>query len=224
MPSPSVREVTVALAFLRSKHDYRTLTLDAELVRQVIHRATKRAAQGDDVVDERLRGMHELHNNTIKGVEALFTKEELERGREMYGDSNQSWLGWLRCVMKVVRGGAPDETAEDLKGDIEYLEREVRTLKAEKDRYREALREVATGRADGADVAQAALGGGEFVGRIERPADLSHLLEREWVWCHGCGDNHQLDTYDALNHGVWPECCGRPMRIDPPDEAAENSL
>lgn len=223
MPKPSVREVTVALAFLRSKHDYRTLTLDAELVRRVINRATKRAAQGDDVVDERLRGMQELHRNTIKGVEALFTKEELEQGREMYGDSNQSWLGWLRCVMKVVRGGAPDETVEDLKGDIEYLEREVRTLKAEKDRYREALREVATGRADGADVAQAALGG-EHVGRIPHMGDLDHLLADEWVWCHGCGKNHELNTYDALNHRKWPECCGRPMRIESPEEATENSL
>lgn len=220
MPKPSVREVTVALAFLRSKHDYRTLTLDAELVRQVIQRATKRAAQGDDVVDERLRHMNQLHRNTIKGVEGLFTPEEMAQGREIYGTDNQSWLGMLRCVMDVVRGQAPEDDVEELRKDIEDLEREVRTLKAEKGRYREALREVATGRPDGADVAQAALGDGEFVGRVAHTGDLSHLLEREWVWCHGCGKDHRLDTYEALNNGVWPKCCGRPMRIEPPDETS----
>lgn len=217
MPKPSVSEVTVALAFLRSQHDYRALTLDAELVRAVIRRATERAAQGDDVVDERLRGYQEMHRNTIKGVEGLFTDEEREAGSERYGHDNHSWVGWLSCVLDVVRGRTDD--AEDLKEDVEDLERRLRDAKAEAERYREALREVATGRPDGADVAQAALGG-EFVGRVAHAGDLAHLLEREWVWCHGCGKDHRLDTYDALNHGAWPACCGRPMRIEPP----ENSL
>lgn len=222
MAEVDARVVSVALAFLRSKHDYRTLTLDADLVRGVIQRATERAVQGDDVVDERLKQFREMHRNTIEGVERLFTDEEMAQGREDYGNDNQSWVGMMACVVHVMRGG---DTAADLRGDAEHYEELAREAERDRDRYAATLREIMAGREDAANLAAEALAGCEVAPKVVRMGSVYERLSRERVWCHVCGKERELNMYRALNYDEWPECCGKPTGIDSPAERqAENSL
>lgn len=221
MAEPDAGTVSVALAFLRSAHEYRTLELDADLVRAVILRATERAQQGRDVIDERLNSLSKMHNNTIQGVEALFTSDEMDQGRIIYGNDNQSWLGMLRCVMKVVRRDSPDETMEEMREDVESRENELLAAQRKVRRLEGVLREISAGRKDAASAAEEALGGTKA---LQTLYSVGERLSRSRVWCHVCSKEQELDTYDALNRDKWPQCCDAPMRIESPEEAAENSL
>ena len=225
MADPDAGTVSVALAFLRSKHEYRVLELDADLVRAVIQRATERAQQGTDVIDERLKGFHEMHDNTIKGIKGLFTDEEMEQARIIYGNDNQSLVGLLRCAMKVVRRESPDETMEELREDLENTENELLQAQGKVRRLEGVLRDISAGRKDAAAAAETALEGDKFLQTLH---SVGERLSRSRVWCHVCCSKEQeLNTYDALNHDKWPTCCGRPMGIDSPAERqveAENSL
>ena len=155
------------------------------------------------------------HDNTIQGVEALFTADELERGRIIYDNDNQSWLGMLRCVMKVVRGESPDDTVEELREEIEHYEKELSLGRGKMRVYEETLREIAAGRRDAAVAAEQALGGTRFLQTLH---SVGERLSRERVWCHVCDKEQELNTYDALNRDEWPQCCARPMGIDSPEE------
>jgi hypothetical protein len=42
-------------------------------------------------------------------------------------------------------------------------------------------------------------------------------LKRGKVWCTVCGTEKDVDAAECLAKG-WPECCGRTMTVDSPEE------
>lgn len=42
-------------------------------------------------------------------------------------------------------------------------------------------------------------------------------IARGMVWCKKCGRSQKVDPAECFSTG-WPECCGKTMAIDSPEE------
>lgn len=51
-------------------------------------------------------------------------------------------------------------------------------------------------------------------------AECHPALKRNRVWCRQCGREQAVDSAHCFQHG-WPQCCGKTMTIDSPNEQKE---
>jgi len=54
--------------------------------------------------------------------------------------------------------------------------------------------------------------------KYDKIVEDTPALKRGKVWCRSCGNEQDVDSAQALEHG-WPKCCGYTMTIDEPKKS-----